>query len=1270
MLLALCPGVAYGAAAVGTASGTAGYNYIAVSLTSGGFSATASDVTELSNWNLTTNGGQSITSITKQSATSVRLDLNNPIEAGNTLTLQANANVFAAGTEPFAAPIAVTITVPIVAQGTATATAGTKDITVQLTNAGFATAGYVETISYWTLGGASAGGNPIVSVTRVSNTEATITLTNEITASDTYTITASQYVFPNIATAPFATPLTVTISGGGDTTPPAFEAGKLPTNYPQMAGSRQIYICFTAQEPAYYHAVLLPDGAAEPSQEQVAAGQDASGNAAIRVYKNNKKETNMTIVGFVPLHGTDYDVYVVLKDDAGNLSDPEMVDFPSPPPADLIVAGYPAVGDVQPDGSKQVQIKVKLKNIQADRKGKVYWALLPDGASPPGIEQVAAGTDGSDNPAITCGSPEFSQGSEETFLVTGAVGSTAYDLYMVVGHTYYAYPLANCTDISMLDITTPADIPGEKVCAIGATEYGTLAEALNAAGTTATIKLLKSFTVVQTVAIENKNITFDLDGKTLTITTAANEGLKVTGGSVALTGAGALNVTGKIYGVRATSSNVTVTTATASDTDISGTASGMGVYAAGGSEVTVLGDATGAAHGVKAENASTKVVVNGNVSNSGQVTGAVHSAGQAEVLVKGNVTSSQGYGLHAIGGKITVEGNVSASQGAMTEDMNSQIIIWGDLFGYNNGAIVYSGNGTITVDGEISASLNYVQIGPKGLTKETGVDDPAKPGYLKYSDSTEGVTGAVWVKSAALPPSVKVSSITVSATGGVSSIERGKTLQMSAAVLPANAADKTVTWSVINGTGTATISGSGLLSATTVGTVTVKATANDGSGIVGTKEIMVTSLAVTPVSSITVSAAGGVSSVEKGKTLQMGASVLPADAADKTVTWSVVNGTGAATISNSGLLSATAVGAVTVKATANDGSGVSGSKNISISSPSSSGGSSGGGGSSTPAFSGTSVSDSGGTVNGAGATVFIPAYAVADTIKVRIERVGSSGVSIPTEMRLVSSIFDITKDKSGDFKRAVTITLPFEKEGVDAEQDELVLCWWDGSRWVKLDNISINWSAGTISGTIEHFTRFAVLAPAKAEPESQRPVVTRPPTPEPVSVSLNDISGHWAQAAIRELVAAGAIKGYPDGSFRPDQIITRAEFATVLVKALELPVNNSKAFADTTGHWAGEAISTAYAAGIISGYNNQSFGPDDPITREQMAVMVVRALRLSNVRGSVSFADSGKISPWAKEAVAAAYESQLISGYPDKTFRPGNQASRAEAVAIITRALK
>jgi uncharacterized protein YjdB len=101
-------------------------------------------------------------------------------------------------------------------------------------------------------------------------------------------------------------------------------------------------------------------------------------------------------------------------------------------------------------------------------------------------------------------------------------------------------------------------------------------------------------------------------------------------------------------------------------------------------------------------------------------------------------------------------------------------------------------------------------------------------------------------------PPILVSSITVDAAGGVSSVESGQTLQMSASVLPANAADKTVTWSVINGTGTATISSSGLLSATTEGTVTVKADANDGSGVSGTKDILIIPA---KVSSITVNAA-------------------------------------------------------------------------------------------------------------------------------------------------------------------------------------------------------------------------------------------------------------------------------------------------------------------------------------------------------------------------------------------------------------------------------
>ncbi len=178
----------------------------------------------------------------------------------------------------------------------------------------------------------------------------------------------------------------------------------------------------------------------------------------------------------------------------------------------------------------------------------------------------------------------------------------------------------------------------------------------------------------------------------------------------------------------------------------------MGVYAIAGSKVTVLEDAAGAAHGVKAENIYTEVTVNGDVSNSGQIKGAVYSAGQAAVLVKGNVTSAQGYGVHSYGGSITIEKDVSGGHvGAMAEDTNANIYIKGDLSSYNNGAVIISGNGSITVDGEINGSgatpspAIYARIASTDFAKSAGATDPANPGYFKYS--TGGPEGVIWVRN-------------------------------------------------------------------------------------------------------------------------------------------------------------------------------------------------------------------------------------------------------------------------------------------------------------------------------------------------------------------------------------------------------------------------------------------------------------------------------------------------------------------------------------------
>ena len=149
-------------------------------------------------------------------------------------------------------------------------------------------------------------------------------------------------------------------------------------------------------------------------------------------------------------------------------------------------------------------------------------------------------------------------------------------------------------------------------------------------------------------------------------------------------------------------------------------------------------------------------------------------------------------------------------------------------------------------------------------------------------------------------------------------------------VTPADATNKTVTWSVVNGTGQATINITGLVTAVSNGTVTARATANDGSGIVGSLVITISGQAI-PVTDITVTGAGGSSVIPTDNgTLQLTATVTPADATNKTVTWSVINGTDQATINSTGLVTAVTSGTVTAVAAANDGSGVTGSLVITI----------------------------------------------------------------------------------------------------------------------------------------------------------------------------------------------------------------------------------------------------------------------------------------------------------------------------------------------------
>jgi len=191
--------------------------------------------------------------------------------------------------------------------------------------------------------------------------------------------------------------------------------------------------------------------------------------------------------------------------------------------------------------------------------------------------------------------------------------------------------------------------------------------------------------------------------------------------------------------------------------------------------------------------------------------------------------------------------------------------------------------------------------------------------------------GTVTSTAATLTVIQLVTFVTVSGEGNATSITtKGGTLQMSAAIDPSDATDKSVTWSITSGSNFATISSSGLLTATADGTVTVRATANDGTGIYGEKAISISGQIL--VTSIAVAGENNVDTITaKDGTLRMLANVQPDNASNKSVTWSISSGSGATIDSDTGILTATTDGTVKVRATAKDSSGKSGEVTITIS---------------------------------------------------------------------------------------------------------------------------------------------------------------------------------------------------------------------------------------------------------------------------------------------------------------------------------------------------
>ena len=167
--------------------------------------------------------------------------------------------------------------------------------------------------------------------------------------------------------------------------------------------------------------------------------------------------------------------------------------------------------------------------------------------------------------------------------------------------------------------------------------------------------------------------------------------------------------------------------------------------------------------------------------------------------------------------------------------------------------------------------------------------------------------------------------------------------------------------------------------------------------------------------------------------------------------------------------------------------------------------------------------------------------------------------------------------------------------------------------------------------------------------------------------AVNDISNHWAKDYIEKFIDAGVINGYEDDTFRPNNNMTRAEFATVLSKLLDDPsVPTDHRYTDVPeSAWYFDAVQKLCTLQIIS--EDEKFNPQNNITREQVMVMLARATRLTATDTSVvnKFSDANTISDYALDAVAAFVENGYTNGYQDGTIRPKNNITRAECVKLI-----
>jgi len=181
---------------------------------------------------------------------------------------------------------------------------------------------------------------------------------------------------------------------------------------------------------------------------------------------------------------------------------------------------------------------------------------------------------------------------------------------------------------------------------------------------------------------------------------------------------------------------------------------------------------------------------------------------------------------------------------------------------------------------------------------------------------------------------------------------------------------------------------------------------------------------------------------------------------------------------------------------------------------------------------------------------------------------------------------------------------------------------------------------------------------------------------------FTDVQNHWAKQAVNDMGSRMVVSGTSDSLFNPNEAITRAEFTAIVVRGLGLQSGNeANVFSDVLAtKWYYDAIQAAHEYGLISGFADGTFRPNDQITREQATLMISKAMKITNLQNKLErlssddllqpFKDASNVSSWAKSGVLDTIRANIITGRGNGQLAPKAQVTRAEAAMIIRQLLR